>query len=486
MLPEVRRTEIDGVPVFWTDTPGRLHAELVFGVGSADESFLTTGITHLVEHLVMRVLGEYDHAANACVGLSTTTFEVSSSPAVVVDHLERVCRAIGGIDVGPLDVERKVLAAEEDHHGPPVLAWWPLSVRFGNRGPGLAGNVELGPHHVSAEDVLGWGGRWLHRGNAALVLDGPPPDGLRLPLPDGPPVTRPVPVPLPLPTPAWTPGLPGTVLAAMYGPWSAELAAGLGIMGRRLTATLRHDSGLLYHLGLNSVPLAGGSAIGVGADVQDRDVWAVATALLDALDDLCATGPTAAELERDRAMLREALGDPDMARDAPFAAAAEHLLGFGSDSAHHARVLAGLDGPDVAAALRAARASMVLSVPDGHRIHRLPELPFSRTPPVTGRVHARRTFGSGMPRGSTMTVGTEGITVRLGREGEVATVLFADVVAVVVDDDALRVAAGSGLQITVSRNDWKGGDDIAAAVRAAVAPELFLPAPPDWLTQVGC
>lgn len=44
----VQRTDVDGVPVVWVDTPGRLHAQLVFRVGITDETFLTTGVTHLV------------------------------------------------------------------------------------------------------------------------------------------------------------------------------------------------------------------------------------------------------------------------------------------------------------------------------------------------------------------------------------------------------------------------------------------------------
>lgn len=101
----VHRTEIDGVPVFWVDTPARLHAELVFGVGLADETMLTTGVTHLVEHLVMRQLGELPHAANAGVGVGTTSFEASSSPPVVAEHLRRLCRALAEPDMGQLDIE---------------------------------------------------------------------------------------------------------------------------------------------------------------------------------------------------------------------------------------------------------------------------------------------------------------------------------------------------------------------------------------------
>ena len=108
----VHHTEVDGVPVFWVRTGARLHAELVFGVGLADETFTTTGVTHLVEHMAMRRLGEHVHAANAGVGLCMTSFEVSSSPAVVVEHLRRVCRALAEPDPALLEVERRVVGVE--------------------------------------------------------------------------------------------------------------------------------------------------------------------------------------------------------------------------------------------------------------------------------------------------------------------------------------------------------------------------------------
>ena len=47
----IHQTEVDGIPCLWADLPGELGATLIFRVGMADESLVTRGITHLVEHL---------------------------------------------------------------------------------------------------------------------------------------------------------------------------------------------------------------------------------------------------------------------------------------------------------------------------------------------------------------------------------------------------------------------------------------------------
>ena len=39
--------EVDGVPVFWADAPGRGAAGLLFRVGRTDESLAGAGVTHL-------------------------------------------------------------------------------------------------------------------------------------------------------------------------------------------------------------------------------------------------------------------------------------------------------------------------------------------------------------------------------------------------------------------------------------------------------
>ena len=50
---EPLRTEVDGVPVWFTDVPGPCMGGVLFRVGRQDETLSTHGITHAVEHLAL-------------------------------------------------------------------------------------------------------------------------------------------------------------------------------------------------------------------------------------------------------------------------------------------------------------------------------------------------------------------------------------------------------------------------------------------------
>jgi hypothetical protein len=60
---------LGSVPVRWCEADGPISAGIVFRVGRVDERLATTGITHLVEHLVAEAAGISRLDANAYVGL---------------------------------------------------------------------------------------------------------------------------------------------------------------------------------------------------------------------------------------------------------------------------------------------------------------------------------------------------------------------------------------------------------------------------------
>jgi hypothetical protein len=477
---------VDGVPVFWVDAPGRLTARLLFGVGLADETLLTTGITHLIEHLTMRQVGEHAYAANASVGTFVTEFEVSSSPEVVSAHLAQVCGALSGLDVEPLDVERNVIGVEErrrERSANPVVAW-PLSMRYGARGPGLIASPHIAPSRADGPEVAAWCREWFHAGNAALVLDGPPPEGLRLPLPAGSPVRREPPAVLGWSTPGWR-EIEDGVIVALYGPRSAALAAGVHVLEHRLTKLLRHKLGVVYELATATTAVPEDQfAIGLGTDIDDANVDRMTAAVLYAIDALCDDGPTEAELAFVRDGFAEDIASADFALYAAYDEAASWLRGEESSRAEHVQLLAGVPSVDVTAAMRLARDSMILGVAEGHRVKTLPELPHSPVPEVSGETYRRKLFAF-PSRGSRLVLGAEGVTFASGRTGDpTVTIRFADVVGVSTElgpegegDELLGLRSGAGDSIPIRARDWKGGQAVVDAVRANVPAELFFPAP---------
>jgi hypothetical protein len=46
---ELHDTEVDGIPVVWSEVPGPLRAGLLFRVGQADERLVERGVTHLAD-----------------------------------------------------------------------------------------------------------------------------------------------------------------------------------------------------------------------------------------------------------------------------------------------------------------------------------------------------------------------------------------------------------------------------------------------------
>jgi hypothetical protein len=178
-LPELHRTEIDGVPAVWANVPGPLRAGLVFRAGFADETLPQHGMTHLVEHLAAEAVSS--ERLEAEVDELTTSFTVTGDSDAVVALLRAVSDAVRELPADRVTIERRVLAAEAAYRGV-GLDGLLLHAHFGARGPGLAALAELGLRIADADAARAWARERFVRENAALWLCGPPPPGLVLPL----------------------------------------------------------------------------------------------------------------------------------------------------------------------------------------------------------------------------------------------------------------------------------------------------------------
>lgn len=244
---EFTRTDVDGVPVFWTESGGELAAGLTFRVGRADESLARSGMTHLIEHLVLYPLGvdaRLHH--NGQVDAATTTFLTRGRPEEVADFLRAVCANLRDLPAARLEDEKQVLRTEAEGRRPAMTD--PLFIaRYGAETYGLAALPELGLTAITAEDLRAWAARYFTRGNAALwIAGGPPPGDLRLDLPDGPAMPAPEPAGIKPPT-------PGYLNAALGGvSWCGLARRGVPaqvyatVLGRRLQHELRYKQAVAY------------------------------------------------------------------------------------------------------------------------------------------------------------------------------------------------------------------------------------------------
>ena len=184
MFAELHQTEIDGVRCFWVDS-GRptLSAQLTFRQGMADETLAENGWLHLLEHLCLHGRGGGALQVNGSVSALTTEFSAHGPVEQVVLHLGGVARWLAAPDLRDLERERDVLRAESRLRAgaaPRAFVW-----RYGAAGPGLVGYDDPGLGRATSAALAARAARVYTRGNAVLALDGPPPAGLSLALPDG-------------------------------------------------------------------------------------------------------------------------------------------------------------------------------------------------------------------------------------------------------------------------------------------------------------
>jgi hypothetical protein len=472
----VQHDLVDGVPVLWTPSPAPFAAGLVFGVGRRDESFLQGGLTHLVEHLAMSAVGRTPLDCNASVELTTTGFTATGRPERVVEFLRRICEALCELPVHRLAIEADVLRTENGAVVSPAVGAL-LAERYGGTGAGLAGYREPALNALTAQDVQQWATTRFARGAAALWLSGPPPEGLSLPLPDGPAPPRPGQAVRPLTTPALVEHpVDGAVAVGAEVGRLPGLTATSRILSDRVEDDLRHRRGISYTVGHEHLPIERDRRfVAVSADCREGSEALAARALWHGLVRLAEQGPTEAELEHDREGLEEYLSDPRAGIGEVQAAAAALVTGVphrtGDELLQEARSLTAQQVRDAAHALRA---DALLAVPVGVDVS-LPELtatPRWSSEVVSGRVFPRRRFRSDAPRGARLVVGDDGISVDLGN-GELLTVRYAQALAL------LEVAAGEwtlvgadGITVPLAPTDWRDGQRALDLVRAAVPAEL--------------
>jgi len=116
------RTTVDGVPARWADLTTDPTTTLAFGVGIRDLDPTTAGITHLVEHLVMRRVGRVRYPVNAESSLGSTSFYVTGTPAQTTEFLGLVCDAVrdlavNGVGDADLEAERRTVSPRSGRTG---------------------------------------------------------------------------------------------------------------------------------------------------------------------------------------------------------------------------------------------------------------------------------------------------------------------------------------------------------------------------------
>lgn len=471
---------MSGVTVFWEQGPEPLSAGLLIGVGRRDEDFVRGGLTHLLEHLVMHELHRTSLDVNASVDSDVLQFTATGRPDRVAAFLRRACELLGDPPLERLGTEALVLRAEDDVSagpGPMALA---LAERYGSRGLGLIGLSEPALLSLTEAHVREWARTYVVRGNAALWLTGPVPEGLELPLPDGAPPRRRQEQASQV-FPAWTEHPCDEVVLAAEVDAGVAAQCALRLLRQRVEDELRHRRGLTYQVHLDDVRVDGErrhAAIVVQVRPEHRGD-AVRT-LHAAVRDLAERGPEPEEFRADREVVEEVLADPRMTQERVRAAAVAQVRGWPvRPEDHWPDAEAALTPDQVRESARQVRAALLLGVPEDVPV----DLPGVRRLPawspdlVAGTAYRRRLL-RGVPRGARLVVGADGVSLVLGREQRI-TVLWSEVLGLVDEGDGEHALLGArGWCVFLSPGDWRGGQRALDAVRAQVPTELQVRADP--------
>ncbi|MEU9132381.1 insulinase family protein [Kitasatospora sp. NPDC048540] len=485
----MHRDLIDDVPVLWADAPGPLTAALIFGCGARDETFRTLGVTHLVEHLAMSTLPRLHHEHNAQVDLELTQFTATGRPDQVVAFLDRVCRALADLPVDRADRESGVLAAEDGCAAHPTAGAL-LTHRYGIQGLGLAPFSGPGPDRIPLDAVRDCAARYFHAGNAVLTLTGPPPPGLRLPLPAGDRPDRSGTQPVLVTASSWQEDtVPGPGLGVHGDLADQGLQLAMAVLQERLREVARNQRGLSYDVSCDRA-LAGpdGGDRMIHLDARDGEEQQVAELLWQQAVLLAAEGPSAEEVAEEAEGTREFFLDPrTVALELEFAANAE-LLGWSYRSvADRLDLLDEVTPEQVREAFARAMDSALLVVPIGTRpgARRADgtELPEGGCAGTAGLPAGGRTFRAPLrdrltdagARRARLVVTGEGLWTRMP-SGGVHHIAFADVVGVEVHTPGRVVFGRNHCVIPVMPELFAGIGPALTAVDEAVPAELHYPA----------
>jgi hypothetical protein len=472
----LHREVVDGVPVFWADSPGPLTAGLVIGMGLLHEEFRSNGVGHAVEHLAMSAVPRSHLDRNASIGLTETEFTATGPVPAVVEFLRQVCEALADLPLTRLEREAGVLDAESGLSTNPAHAA-ALALRFGYTGLGLAPLGTLPAAALTPEQVRAHAQRYAVRGNAAVYLSGPVPDGLRLPLPDGPaPQGAPAAILGPKP-PGWISWDTPWPAISYLGPDGPARRGADRILIERLVERLRHEDGLVYDIRPDVVVLGADLRLTtLAAECRRERAGQVAERMWEIATELAATGPTQAEFAHDLAGLRAHFDDPRSALSEAVLAACESVAGRTVPARRE--LLRGrqeLTAGSVSAEIGDALGSAYLIVPRqqtvGGGLAELAGCPHTRTAPPGAELFGRRRR-SEAPRGTALFLLPDGIGFR-DADGRHDIVRWDDCVGVAVDEEVRLVTGRHRCAVLVDPRDWRDGMRAVAAVDRNVAPELF-------------
>jgi hypothetical protein len=470
-------TEVDGVRCFWVET-GRptLAALLRFRHGIADEPLPESGWTHMLEHMALEGRGGGSLHVNGSVSLIECQFDAHGPVDAVADHFDALTAWLSEPLMPTLDRERRVLRAETQYRGS-TPAGRALGWRYGARGPGLVTYDEPGLSRATADRLRARANAIFTRGNAVLVLDGPPPAGLKITLPDGDllPARPAVPCEDHLPA-AYNDGQGLAMSGVVQRSPAATLAA--EVIQRQLTDELRHSEGGAYAPWATYERVDRDTAVLIaGSDIQAHLLESIVGRSLRIARGLAGSGPQADKLRDIRESRLQQMRDPYAALGIAMYAASSLFDGTEIRSFDDALAeVATVDADSIRQVMASFGRTLLLGVPDDAAwTDQLPVLNFpEESPRISGTTYRHADWPAVRER---IVIGSTGI--ELSNRQTARAIDVEDIEALFLYDNGLRHAVRlDGYGLTVDPRLWARGEQAASHLERLVPPEkhLVLPA----------
>ncbi len=479
VMSELHWAEVDQVNIIWTDAPAPLRAGLLFRAGPVDETVITAGHAHLIEHLALSAAGDIVQFRDGFVSGAVTGFYTMGPPQDVSSLLASVCDALTSLPDGRLESEKQILAAENatrpyDFRSN-LLLW-----RYGAAGYGLTGMPQWGLRGATIEQLRGYSAQRFTKENAVLWLSGPPPDGLCLPLPHGTKQPPPSLAPIQRTFPSWfVDDRCGGVAVAATVPRVFAATVFCSLVAKRLHERLRTVQAVSYaprvfydHLNADTAHLV------LYAD-SDKDHRAELVSgfgevfeRLDQVDD--------SEVEMAQQQILErwtgALAPPPADRLVLDVQRAAMDWIFGTEYESTEELAAGVSSvtaSDISKFGRGVQTTAMFALPS-----RVPRRPWmgERVPPSLGfSVQGRETLHIDAPiRQERLVYGLDGVSL-LWPNAAHATVRYSELAAALCYDDGCVCLIGSdATAVTVEPTLWRDGQRVCRKILERVPAHLLL------------
>ena len=468
----VRESEIDGVLCFWVDM-GRPAscAHLIFRQGLADEPLHESGWLHLLEHLALLDRETLTRPIEGQLSLLRTHFAAFGGPEAITQHVGDLARWLAEPDLRLLPRERGLLQAQAQESRDQLTR--SLTWRYGASGPGVASYAEIGAVRATDHLLIERSRRVFNAANAVLVLDGPPPDGLRVPLPAGEYSTARTAEPVGRALPAAYRDEVGLTLSGVV---TRTHEAGFlpVVLERALHDGLRRHSGGAYGLWSSMAEVDNDHVlIAGGSEVVDEMLPMLAKAALDVTGRLAENGVprewVQEAVDRRLRVLESPAARGETALEAAYAALSDRV------PMSYEELLTQLRETDPAGVDRAAQelhASLLVGLPEAAPLLRsIPEVTFPESRPQgTGDKHSHVNWPADMTTFSVDEHVAERLTGSMCR-----SMRLGDVVALLAWRDGARHMIGrQGDVLEMEPREWAGGKDLTKALDAAIPPDLHV------------